>query len=255
MEVKEGINGKMFESSSTEVPINVKRGETDYSQYVEFIGTAHFSKTSIMEVMERVRELKPDAVALELCPLRYYSLQRVCLNCPKRGNCDRKCEFIISTDHLANKDTDIWLIDMEEPEILARIRSMATEREVRNWLRASRYVRSNELEGLQLWEEGRKEEAMHIFDSNTEIMRKTFPSLWNVLIEQRNALMAARIHYIIKTYLDKGLKNFKILVVTGAAHVPGLKEMLRNPELSFEIMRKYRIKPTPPFRIRRVRVD
>jgi pheromone shutdown protein TraB len=241
--------------SSTAVPIKFEKNKPNYLQYVEFIGSAHFSKASIMEVMERVQELKPDAVALELCPPRYYHLQRVCLNCPRRGNCDRKCEFIISTDYLVNKDTDIWLIDMEEPEIQARIRSAATNREVRDWLRASRYVSSKEQEGLQLWEAGRKEEAMHVFDTNTEIMRRTFPSLWKVLIEERNALMAARLYYIIRSYLDKGLKDFKILVVTGAAHVPGLKELLRNPELAFETMKKYGIKPTVPFRIKRVRVD
>ncbi|MGQ9721750.1 MAG: TraB/GumN family protein [Candidatus Jordarchaeum sp.] len=247
----------MSELSDTEVPINFekRKRESGYLPYVEFIGTAHFSKTSIMEVMERVQELRPDAVALELCPLRYYSLQRLCLNCPRRGSCDRKCEFIISTDHLVNKDTDIWLVDMDEREIHHRIIRNATNRDVRNWLSASRYVKSNEAQGLQLWEAGRKEEAMHIFDNNTEIMKRTFPSLWTVLIDQRNALMAARLHYIIQSYLDRGLKDFKILVVTGAAHVPGLKQMLRNPELAFDTIRRYGIRFTPPYRIRRVRVD
>jgi pheromone shutdown protein TraB len=240
--------------SSTAVPIRFSK-KPDYLQYVEFIGTAHFSKASIMEVMEKVQELRPEAVALELCPSRYYHLQQVCLNCPKRGNCDRKCEFIVSTDYLANKDTDIWLIDMDEAEIHARIRHTATNREIRDWLRASRYIVSNQEEGLKLWEAGQREEAMHIFDTNTEIMRRTFPTLWKVLIEQRNALMATRLYYIIKNYLDKGLKDFKILVVTGAAHVPGLKEMLQNPELALETMKKYGIKPTPPFRIKRLKVS
>ncbi len=245
----------MPELSDTEVPISFGKYEPGYLQYVEFIGTAHFSKTSITEVMERVKELQPDAVALELCPLRYYSLQRLCLNCPRRGNCDRKCEFIISTDFLVNKDTDIWLIDMDEREIHYRIGRTATNREVRNWLQASRYVRSNTEQGLQLWEAGRKEEAMHIFDTNTEIMKRTFPSLWTVLIDQRNALMALRLYHIINSYLDKGLKDFKILVVTGAAHVPGLKKMLRNPELAFKTLRGYGIRDTPPYRIKRIRVD
>lgn len=240
--------------SNTAVPIRFMK-KPDYLQYVEFIGTAHFSKASIMEVIDRVQELRPDALALELCPHRYYHLQQVCLNCPRRGKCDRKCEFIIATDYLANKNTDIWLIDMDEPEIHARIRYTATNREIRNWLRASRYVLSNQEEGLKLWESGYREEAMHIFDTNTEIMRKTFPTLWKVLIEQRNSLMAARLYYIIKNYLDKGLKDFKILVVTGAAHLPGLKEMLQNPELAFETMKKYGIKPTPPFLIKRLKVE
>ncbi|MEM3526626.1 MAG: TraB domain-containing protein [Candidatus Jordarchaeaceae archaeon] len=240
--------------SSTAVPIRFVK-KPDYSKYVEFIGTAHFSKASIMEVMEKVQELKPDAVALELCPSRYYYLQQLCLKCPRRRNCDRKCEFVISTDYLANKDTDIWLIDMDEQEINARIRQNASYEEIINWLRASKYVISNQEEGLKLWEAGHKEEAMHVFDTNTEIMRKVFPSLWEVLIEQRNSLMAVRLHYIIRNYLDKGLKDFKILVVTGAAHVPGLKEMLKNPELAFETIKKYGIEQTPPFRIRRLKVD
>ena len=244
----------MPESLGTEVPVN-RVGESDYTRYVGFVGTAHFSRASIMEVMEKVQELKPEAVALELCPRRYYALQRVCLNCPRRGSCDRKCEFIISTDYLANKDTEIWLIDMDEHEIHSRIRGSVTGREIREWLRASRYVRSNEARGLQLWEAGRREEAMHLFDSNTRVMRRAFPSLWSVLIVQRNALMAARLIYIIEGYLEKGLKDFKILVVTGAAHVEGLREMLRNPELAFETMRRYGIRFTPPYRIKRLRVN
>jgi pheromone shutdown protein TraB len=58
--------------------------------------------------------------------------------------------------------------------------------------------------------------------------RRYFPSVWRVLIDERNALMAARLAWISSKNLDEG-KNSSILTFIGAAHVEGIRELLQHP--------------------------
>ncbi|MCK5680000.1 TraB/GumN family protein, partial [bacterium] len=41
---------------------------------IYLVGTAHVSQKSVTEVEETIRSLKPDTVAVELCPPRYQSM-------------------------------------------------------------------------------------------------------------------------------------------------------------------------------------
>ena len=42
---------------------------------VHLLGTAHVSRNSVEEVENAISELKPDVVAIELCPGRFESMQ------------------------------------------------------------------------------------------------------------------------------------------------------------------------------------
>ena len=108
----------------------------DYNQYVEVVGTAHFTRRSINDAYESIKSLNPKDVAIELDWKRFKHLNTACIGCPKIGSCKGLCEFTAATEALGNVDANIWLIDMTEPEMQRRIRSKITriERERMSFL-------------------------------------------------------------------------------------------------------------------------
>ncbi|MFX0069028.1 MAG: hypothetical protein ACFE7S_08760 [Candidatus Hodarchaeota archaeon] len=228
--------------------------DIDFSKHVEFLGTAHFTKTSVKDVVRAVRESKPTALCIELDENRYKRLKNRCVYCSRRNDCFQKCEFIQATDVLGNQDADIWLIDMTDREIMHRIRSYVTPLEVRSWSRVLHQVATRQSYGVRLWEGGLKDKAMDYFQGNLEVMKQSFPSLYHVLITERNALMACRLILIISRYLDKyPEKDPNILVLTGAGHVDGINELLKRPSEAFALLRELNLELTPPAYIRRIK--
>lgn len=78
-------------------------------------------------------------------------------------------------------------------------------------------------------------------------------SHWRVLLHERDTLMAARLAWLA----TKGLKNGvtpRVLALVGAAHVKGIRSMLRNPALIKENLSLFGLPFTPPKLIRRVAV-
>jgi len=55
-------------------------------------------------------------------------------------------------------------------------------------------------------------------------LRHKFPTIYNVLVRERNEYMAKQIHLLISENPDK-----KILVVVGAGHVRGLQQIFAAP--------------------------
>ena len=54
-------------------------------------------------------------------------------------------------------------------------------------------------------------------------VKKRYPSLYKVLITDRNKLMASRLSYLMEKNPDK-----KILAIVGAGHVDGIMRMLKS---------------------------
>lgn len=245
-----------FKDSSTQriviIPKNFVIPEVDCLQYVEFVGTAHFSNRSVHDVIQTVSNTKPIGICLELCPYRYEYLLNICSYCLEKKGCSRKCEFMAAIETLEKANLDIWLIDMIQEEIMARVLARASSEEAKSWQRLQKYVMQREAYGLRLWEEGLKDEAMHLFDGDLYLMRKSFPTLWQVLILERNALMSCRLIYLISQYLDKGLGSFKIIVFTGVAHVEGIRELLKRPQQAFQLLDQFGIAFSLPYMIRRI---
>lgn len=102
----------------------IKIHNLDYNDYVDLIGTAHFTRRSIGEAYNAVKSLKPMDIALELDWERYTRLNEVCTNCPKNRSCAGLCEFIVAADALGNADANIWLIDMTQQEMRYRLRNV-----------------------------------------------------------------------------------------------------------------------------------
>lgn len=225
--------------------------DVDYSRLVEFVGTAHFSERSVSDALKVVKDTKPVGICLELCPFRYEYLKRVQEDRLMRSFSLKRSEFVATVDFLGGVELDVWLIDMNQEEIAARVLTFASVEEARAWKRIQEYLEEREVVGLRLWEEGLKDEAMKVFNGDVELMRKTFPTLWKVLILERNVFMACNLVFLTSHYLDKNLKEFKIVVFVGAVHVEGIKQLLKQPEKAFQALESLGISFTEPYKIKR----
>lgn len=232
--------------------------DINYNEFVNLLGTAHFTRRSVREAIESVERLKPTDLAIELDLQRFNVLNSVCASCSKRLKCDRKCEFVGATDALGNTDANIWLIDMSEYEIAVRIRSAAYPFSSGGWGYIS-YVYApffydDEEDEVSLWEKGFKEKVLNASQKRLELLRRRVPAVWRVLIDERNTLMAARLAWIVSNSLDEG-RQPEILAVVGAAHVGGIKELLAHPSVIKESMHRLGLRFTSPTLIRRVRIN
>ncbi|MDH5662907.1 MAG: hypothetical protein OEY90_00410, partial [Candidatus Bathyarchaeota archaeon] len=153
---------------------------------------------------------------------------------------------------LGNVDANIWLIDMTEQEMRRRIRSRMTPLErTRIGFQVHRKI---DEDPIWLWEKGFKDRVMNNSKREIETGRRFFPSVWWVLIDERNALMAARLAWIASKNLNEG-KNSKILTFVGAAHAEGIRDLLMNPLLIKNQLRKFNLSFTEPAFIRRVAIQ
>ncbi len=224
----------------------------NYNKHVDMVGTAHFTRRSVNDAYETIKSLKPNDVALELDWRRFQLLNSACSNCLKRGSCKAICEFTGATEALGNADANIWLIDMTEQEMKRRIRDRMTPFE-RSRMGFQIYPKAYE-NPIWLWEKGFKERVINNTKREIEAGRKLFPSVWWVLIDERNALMAARLAWITSKNLEEG-KNSKTLAFVGAAHVEGIRDLLKNPYIIREQLRKSNLSFTEPTLIRRVSIQ
>jgi len=223
---------------------------TDYNNFIHILGTAHFTRRSIQEAHQAVEKTGTKDLAIELDPRRFNLLNSVCLTCPRHGTCKTKCEFIEASEALGNVDANIWLIDMSENQIRERIRQLMTPIEAsRGAFPVLSIMGDRELPWL--WERGYKDEVIRSSQKRLEALRRAFPSVWRVLIKERNALMAARLAWIASKRMDERKKP-NILALTGAAHVEEIKELLKNPINIKENLRGLRLPFSLPTLIRRV---
>ena len=223
----------------------------DYSKHVELVGTAHFTKRSLNDVHNTVKNRKPKDIAIELDWTRFNLLNNACVRCPRRGFCYEKCEFVGATEALGNVDANIWLIDMSEKEIQERIRYHLTFKEL---IQPRQQIIFRLPENpIWLWEHGYKNHVIENSKKRIEILRRYQPSVWKVLIDERNALMAARLAWIIQQNFNKD-KDSKILAFVGAAHVEDVKKLLQEPKTIEEQLNYFNLPYTPPFQVKRVQV-
>jgi len=224
----------------------------DYNNHVDLVGTAHFTRRSLNDAVTTVTSLQPSDIALELDVRRFRSLNNSCIGCPRRGSCQGVCEFIGATIALGNVDANVWLIDMTELEMRRRMSRNMTPSE---WSRLG-YMnhQGNEVNPVWLWERGFKEQVVENSRRQIEHSRKYFPSVWRVLIDERNALMAARLAWIISEKRERG-QDANVLAFVGAAHVDGIKELLKDPRLIQQSLKRFDLSFTEPTLMRRVAIQ
>jgi pheromone shutdown protein TraB len=221
---------------------------TDYTQYVDLIGTAHFTRRSIRDAYDAVTSLKPKDIALELDWRRFQQLSGHCIHCSQYGSCKGICEFTGAADALGNVNANIWLIDMSERDM--RYRMMKGRNP---WEQKPRFQHAGARNPVRLWEQGYKEQVIEDSKRMIEYNRRISPSVWRVLIDERNAVMAARLSWIITTQLNEDTIPH-VLALVGAAHVEGIQTLLKDPQLIRSNLRAFRLSFTEPTLIRRVAV-
>lgn len=225
--------------------------DINYNEYVNLVGTAHFTRRSIRDACQAIHSLNPEDVALELDWRRFQLLNVACLTCPKKERCEGLCEFTGAAEALGNVDANIWLIDMTEQEMRRRIRSRMTPVEK---ARMRFRMRKADKNSIWLWEQGFKERVINHYKRKMETLQKQFPSIYRVLIDERNAVMAARLAWIVSDKLDGGKKP-EVLAFLGAAHIEGIKDLLMKPYAIQRQLSKLNLSFTQPTLIRRVAVQ
>jgi pheromone shutdown protein TraB len=227
----------------------------DYNRYVSLLGTAHFTRRSLLEAHEAVSRLKPTDLALELDMERFQFLNQRCAGCPNQESCSGRCEFMGATDALGNANASIWLIDMSEREIRERVRRLLPPS--RLWwysFAGFPFQRRGGDDELELWERGHKDEVLERHARRLETLRVRAPHVWRVLIDERNALMAARLAWIVTQRMNKG-EGVRILALTGAAHVEGIGALLGSAANIARELQRLGMRFSPPRLIRRVAVN
>jgi pheromone shutdown protein TraB len=223
----------------------------DYNQHIELIGTAHFTRRSINDANETIGATKPTDIALELDMKRYLNLNAHCVGCSKSTLCKGLCEFTGAADALGNVDASIWLIDMTENEMKQRM-----QRGVSRFRRPKiigTIVNYPLEDPVRLWEMGYKEEVIDYSEKQMEALRRISPSIPRVLIDERNALMASRLAWIASRKTN--IEQSKIIAFVGAAHVKGIKELLRKPLLITDRFIQFGLFFSEPTLIRRVAIQ
>jgi pheromone shutdown protein TraB len=85
-------------------------------------------------------------------------------------------------------------------------------------------------------------------------LRARAPHVWHVLIDERNALMAARLAWIVTQKLAKE-KEVRVLALTGAAHVGAIRELLTSPTMIGSELQRRGLRFSAPRLIKRVSVN
>ena len=229
--------------------------DLDYNDHVSLLGTAHFTKRSLVEAHEAVRRLKPTDLAIELDTERFQFLNRRCAGCPDQERCSGRCEFVGATDALGNVNASIWLIDMSEGEIRERVRRLLPPS--RLWWYSFAGFPFNRRDGddeLELWERGYKDEVLERHSRRLEVLRLRAPHVWRVLIDERNALMAARLAWVVTQKMNRS-EEVRVLALTGAAHVDGIKDLLGSAGRIDGELQRLGLRFTVPRLVRRVSVN
>ncbi len=206
--------------------------DTDYTKFIHLIGTVHFTQRSVREASYAVKKTGIRDLAIELDLRRYTVLRNLCSACSEREFCSAKCEFIAASDALGNINANIWLMDMPEELMRERISESRDDRVL----------------GDHYFSFGvRDEDLPWLWDSQG-------PPVWRVLIQERDALMAARLAAIASSVLEKE-EQPNILALVGAAHVRGITGHLQNPASLPETLKRLGLPYSPPTLVKRIHVQ
>jgi pheromone shutdown-related protein TraB len=216
------------------------------------IGTSHIAKQSLEDVEKAITEGKPDIVALELDRQRLYSLfkkpGKIRIYDIKRIGIkgfifsligawvEKKLGKMVGVApgsemkkavRLAKKHKmRIALIDQDIEITLRRFSMSLTWKEKWNFLVdiiQSIFVRKKAIE-FDLT----KVPSKKIIKELVGKVKKRYPNIYRVLIEERNHVMAENLKKIMEKYPDK-----KILAIIGAGHEEDILGLIKKPSISY----------------------
>jgi pheromone shutdown-related protein TraB len=221
------------------------------------VGTSHIARESVNKVRKAIEEFRPDVVAVELDARRYQGLmgkqkQRLSFYAMRKvgvkgflfaligGYVSKKLGRMVGVEpgedmksaiKMALKhDIKVALIDQDIEITLKRFSQALTWRE--KWKIFSDIVRGfffpkREMEKYGLGKfDLSKVPPDELVVKMIGIIRERYPSIYKVLIEERNKVMAEKLKGLV-------LSGKRVVAVVGAGHVAGIMDILREPEYSY----------------------
>ncbi len=218
------------------------------SHEIVIVGTAHVSEKSVQEVISKIEEVRPDIVAVELCPARYRALTG------QDKDTEIKISELLSGGKLYFFLVQLFLAYIQQKignemgvkpgsEMLAAIetakrtgaRVALVDRDVgitiqRFWSAMGFLDKLRLIGSLIPAALGRGEDEIDI-DSITQEdivsqmigeFRKISPGAANVLVDERDAFLARNLVSLSK--------QGRVLAVVGAGHRGGIEKHLEHPE-------------------------
>ena len=218
-----------------------------------FLGTSHIAKQSLDEVRKYINEQKPDVIALELDKKRLSALMsksqrkiqlRSIKNVGLKGFlfsllgawAERKLGRLVGVApgsemkqaiKTAKKEKiELALIDQDIEITLHKLSKAITWKEKANFLidvLKALFLRKAEIEFDLTTVPDKK-----VIKKLTNKLKERYPNVYNVLIEERNLVIAENIKNLMNSAPDK-----KILVILGAGHIDDVLELIKESKISF----------------------
>ena len=218
-----------------------------------FLGTSHISKQSLEEVKNYIEQEKPNIIALELDKKRLHALMSKGSKRPDFRSikqiglkgflfslfgawAEKKLGKLVGVApgsemkqaiKIAGKEKiELALIDQDIEITLSRLSKSITWKEKMNFagdIIKSLFARKTEIE-FDLTKVPEKK----IIEKLTRQLKKRYPSLYKVLIEERNLVIAENLQRLMNSK-----PNDKILVILGAGHIDDVIELIKEPKISF----------------------
>ncbi|MBW2996054.1 TraB/GumN family protein [Candidatus Woesearchaeota archaeon] len=233
------------------------------------IGTSHIAKESLKEVTAAIVKQQPDIIALELDKKRFYALthevkRRVRLRDIKKIGVKgflfnligawieeklgklvgvKPGSEMLTAIHLAKEyKIKLALIDQDIELTLRRISAELTLKErlrfVIDILKGILFKKS-EMKKLGIKKlDLTKVPPKTLIKKLIKIMKKRYPHLYRVLVEERNKVMAANLKNIMEHFPDK-----KIIAIIGAGHEQDILNLVKSPHkitYSYKIRNVYK---------------
>ncbi len=207
------------------------------------VPTSHIAEESVKAVKEAIDRENPGCVAVELDTMRYaalkqkshsnsasfrrlgfstfllvYILSRIQQSLGKRTGIFPGSEMTEAADYAREKGIDVAFIDMNIAETFAGFRRIGTKEKLRLLLYAVfGSLFSGRVKGIDLT---KVPSQKFIKEAIAEIKRE-FPGIHRVLIEERDRHMASQLKKLSARYE-------RIVAVVGAGHVKGIKQELKR---------------------------
>lgn len=214
------------------------------------VGTSHIAKQSLDEVKKAIENEKPDIIALELDRKRLYALMhgkkgKIRLYDIKRVGfkgfifsligawAERKLGEIVSVEpgsemkeaiNLARKNkARIALIDQDIELTLQKFSKSLTWKEKWNFL--ADVIKAVILRKKEVEFDLRTVPDKKIIDKLIKKVKDRYPSIYYVLIEERNKVMGRNLRKLMDQHPGE-----KIVAVVGAGHEEGIIKAVKNME-------------------------
>mgnify|MGYP001448506147 CR=1 FL=1 len=213
---------------------------------VILVGTSHIAIESIKEVESSILENKPDLVAIELDPIRFQALlskkRRIKISDIQKmgfkgfifnligGFIEKQLGKVVKVKPGADMlkaiqtskkiNAKILLIDQDIRITLKRLSKEITWKEKFTFMKE---IFKAPFSKQKIKIDLTKVPSQNLIKQLVKKLREYYPSVYKVLIEERNEVLAKNIIRLMKT--DK-----KILAVLGAGHIEGVLKIIKDQQ-------------------------